>query len=109
MIQNKLYKYNYEHPGVPLTSLWTVQGPGSLGYFFWQKDSDVGVEEPVASFTDGDGLVPTDSLEYATKVWLDSPYASITRGIPIPKSNHGTTTNHNTTMSLIYEVACDSN
>jgi len=107
-VQEQLYKYDYEHPGVPLTSLWSVRGPGTLGYFYWQKDSDVGVEEPVASFMDGDGLVPTDSLEYACKRWLSGPYASITRGIPIDKSNHGSTTNHNVTMSIVFDVACDS-
>jgi len=105
-VQEQLYKYDYEHPGIPLTSIWST-GDLCLGPFHWNKDSEVGVEEPIPSFVEGDGLVPLDSLKYATMRWLSGPHADITRGIPLPHSDHATTINHNVTMSTIFEVACD--
>jgi len=107
-VQEQLYRYDYEHPGVPLTSLWSADG-FAMGAFHWDHDYQVGVEEPLPDQVVGDGLVPLDSLEYACKRWLAGPHADITRGIPIPKTYHGSTTNHNVTMSVVFEAACDSN
>jgi len=106
-IQKQLYGFKFEHPGIPVTSIWST-GAKTVGQFNWHKDSDIGVKEPIPEFIEGDCLVPHDSLVYADKIWKSGPYANITEGIPIPKTNHGTILTSKITIAYINEVACDS-
>jgi len=106
-IQKQLYQYKYEHPGVPVTTFWSTGVP-TLGVFSWSKDSDIGKNEPVPHFIDGDGLVPHDSLVYAYNIWSNGPHADITEGYLIPDTNHGTMTANNLTLSYVFKAACDS-
>jgi len=106
-VQDQLVKYKYEHPGVPVTTIWST-GVNTLGPFRWFKDSQVGVDEPLPQWIEGDGLVPLDSLTYAYKVWSAGPHADITEGIAVPGTNHGSITNNNVTIHYVHKAACDS-
>jgi len=103
-IQKQLYSYNYEHPGIPVTSIWST-GFESIGPFHWAKDSQVGIDEPIPKFIEGDGCVPHDSLVYADKLWRAGPYAEITDGIALPHTNHVTAIVCDTTISYVHNVA----
>jgi len=105
--QEQLYQYEYEHPGIPITTIWST-GANTVGPFRWYKDSQVGVDEPIPEFIEGDGLVPHDSLTFAFKVWSNSKYADITKGVPLPGTNHATTCSNNNTVYHIFNAACDS-
>jgi len=106
-VQEKLYRYEFEHPGIPITTLYST-GAKTLGPFHWCKDSLVGVDEPLPEFIEGDGLVPHDSLTYALKVWMQSKYADITEGVELPDTNHATATNNEVTIATVFKAACDS-
>lgn len=106
-VQHNLNKYDYEHPGVPVTTIWSV-GSECLGSFHWKKDAAVGIQEPIPTIIEGDWLVPRSSLEYAYKRWSRGPHADITRGVPLSKSNHATSTNDDRTMNVVFHAACDN-
>ena len=106
-VQHLLNKYDYEHPGVPVTTIWSVSSQ-CLGSFHWKHDKDVGVQEPLPTIIEGDWLVPRASLEYAYKRWSSGPHAGLTRGFPLNKSNHASSTNDDRTMKLVFQAACDA-
>jgi len=106
-VQNELYKYKFEHPGIPVTTIWST-GTETVGPFLWHKDSEIGVDEPIPEFIEGDGLVPHDSLVYAYKVWGAGPHADITQGVDLPGTNHVTAIICNSTIFYVNKAACDS-
>jgi len=105
-VQQQLYQYNYEHPGIPVTTIWSV-GDNTLGPFHWNKDSQVGINEPLPEFIEGDGLVPHDSLTYAYKIWSSGDHADITEGVAIPNTNHANCPHDDKTIYNVFKAACD--
>ena len=109
-LQKPLNDLDYVHPGIPVTVCYTTGKMRSIDYFKWNKEEDIGVMEPLPFLTPGDALVSYESLTYALHLWEKDPkYGSITEGIPLPDTNHGSASTDPKTMKALYDAACDDN
>lgn len=101
-------KTQLRHPGIQTTAFVSHGYPTISGGVF-DKDSDIGFKDPHPVFTDGDGLVTTESLTGVFKKWLADPaYASLTNITDVGKVDHKSILYLDDIKQFISNIACSS-
>lgn len=98
----------YKHPGIPTTVVYSL-GVKTIAVTKFAKEEDVGTGIPTPTFTDGDGLVPKESLLEYANAWLqDEKYGSITDTYQVTGTGiyHGNTFKSDDVMNLLYKTIC---
>ena len=111
-VLNKAQKvYNtvaFTHPGVSTTVIYSL-GVQTIDVVTYNKEEDVGNVVPRFTYTDGDGLVPKNSMLAYSDIWIKDPrYANITSTYEVTGKGiyHGNTVKDDGVMELIYKTIC---